>query len=243
MKNGDCRLPSGEFSDAIRTKALFVSCGISFLWIAPSNQLQHGILVSVQALSWALSKKTGSPSAKLVLVAIANYADENGFCWPSQELIARHSEQSVDSVQRRLQELIKAGFLTKKVRRRQSSLYQLLMTDIKKPQDAVSSGTIDRTKNKKPQNRVKIPQLCGSEPPILSINSKIEFEKFGKVGKKKPHHGSQTKDGRRIWLDKNTDDWNQYADDYKSAHNGLEPPTQWGGDGTWFNLVGETQFR
>ena len=56
-------------------------------------------------------------------------------------------------------------------------------------------------------------------------------------------HTIHTKDGRRIWLDKNTDDWNQYADDYKSAHNGLEPPTQWGGDGTWFNLVGETQFR
>lgn len=194
--------------------------------------------MSVQAIAWALSVKAKSPSAKLVLVTIANYADENGFCWPSQALIARQSEQSVDSVQRRLQELVIAGFLSRKVRRRKSSLYQLLMPHVKKPQSAVSSMENYGNKIKKPQNQFLIPQLCGTEPPTRTIKErKIEGSHSGKRGK--PRHGARTKDGVRLWLDFNTDEWKQYASDYRSAHNGLDPPMQWEKAGSWFNLLGE----
>jgi hypothetical protein len=40
--------------------------------------------MSVQAITWALSVKAGSPGAKAVLLALANYANEFGLCWPSQ---------------------------------------------------------------------------------------------------------------------------------------------------------------
>jgi DNA-binding transcriptional MocR family regulator len=74
--------------------------------------------MSVQAISWALSVKTGSPSAKAVLLAIANYADANGRCWPSQRRIADETEQSIDSVQRRLRDLEKGGFIARERRDR-----------------------------------------------------------------------------------------------------------------------------
>lgn len=194
--------------------------------------------MSVQAIAWALSVKTKSPSAKLVLVTIANYADEKGLCWPSQALIARQSEQSIDSVQRRLQELMAAGLLIRKIRRRQSSLYQLLIPENEKPQSAVSSSENDRTGIKIPQNQVKKPQLCGTEPSLRTIKErKIEGGHSGKKGK--PRHGMATKDRRRLWLDHGTIEWNEYARDYRSAHSGIDPPLQWAGSGTWFSLLGE----
>lgn len=202
--------------------------------------------MSVQAIGWALSVKTNSPSSKLVLVTIANYADEQGFCWPSQGLIARQSEQSVDSVQRRLKELIHLGLLDCKIRRRQSSLYQLLMPEIiKKPQIAASSPSrynASTHKPLKPQNTFLKPQLCGTEPlPSRPVKErKINETQSGKTGKQKPRHGAITKDRLRIWLDANTDEFNAYQIDYKNAHNGITQKTQWGESGSWFSLRGES---
>lgn len=69
--------------------------------------------MSVEAIAWALKIKAGSPSAKVVLLCLANYADRKGRCWPSQASLAVQTEQSVDTVQRRLAELEDLGILTK----------------------------------------------------------------------------------------------------------------------------------
>lgn len=69
--------------------------------------------MSFQAVTWAIEQKTGSPSAKAVLWSIANYANENWFAWPKQDTIAADSEQSTDSVGKRIADLIGMG----KVRR------------------------------------------------------------------------------------------------------------------------------
>lgn len=67
--------------------------------------------MSGQATGWAVSQKTGSPSAKAVLLSIANYCNKDGTTWLSQRLLADESEQSVDSVQRRLADLSERGLL------------------------------------------------------------------------------------------------------------------------------------
>lgn len=72
--------------------------------------------MSVQAITWAIKQRTGSPSAKALLFALANYADEEGTCFPGQERLAEETEQSVDSVQRRLKELEALGLLTRERR-------------------------------------------------------------------------------------------------------------------------------
>jgi hypothetical protein len=52
--------------------------------------------MSWQATAWAEKQVTGSPARKVLLLVLANYADEDGICWPSQETLAKGTEQSLD---------------------------------------------------------------------------------------------------------------------------------------------------
>lgn len=66
-------------------------------------------------MTWAIEQRAGGPRAKCVLWSIANYAGPLWFAYPKQDLIAEESEQSADSVQRYLAELVAAG-LVRRVR-------------------------------------------------------------------------------------------------------------------------------
>jgi hypothetical protein len=68
--------------------------------------------MSLDALTWASQQATGSPSAKVTLFAIANYCNPATWCgYPGQDKIAEITEQSLDSVQRRITELEAKGLL------------------------------------------------------------------------------------------------------------------------------------
>ena len=67
--------------------------------------------MSWQATAWAQAKKTGSPAKKALLLVLANYADEEGVCWPAQKTLAASTEQSVDSVQRQSRQLQAIGIV------------------------------------------------------------------------------------------------------------------------------------
>jgi SOS-response transcriptional repressor LexA len=91
--------------------------------------------MSWQAAAWTVEQETGSPHAKLILLLLANRANENGVCWPSQMNLAEQSEQSADTVQRHLKNLEKGGFI-RRVRslrtrgRWPGFIYQLLMPGV-----------------------------------------------------------------------------------------------------------------
>ncbi len=67
--------------------------------------------MSVQAITWALGCKTEKSSDKFVLVVLANYADQDGFCWPHVETISKLTLLSVRAVRRCLTRL-DGAFLT-----------------------------------------------------------------------------------------------------------------------------------
>lgn len=67
--------------------------------------------MSAQAQGWAWKVRTGNPTLKAVLVAVANYADENGLCWPSQARLARDTELSERTIARSLASLEEAGVI------------------------------------------------------------------------------------------------------------------------------------
>lgn len=54
--------------------------------------------MSIVALRWARAQTTGSGAAKAVLLILADYAGEDGVCWPSQATIAKETELSLRTV-------------------------------------------------------------------------------------------------------------------------------------------------
>lgn len=133
--------------------------------------------MSVRAISWALGAETGKPTAKLVLLALANYADDDGICWPSQARIARETEQSVDSIQRRLRDLESAGLIE---RQRRNGRYGARITDRYHlrmgpgPQSADSGhGSGKKCSLSRRANEPK-PQLCGLDIDEPSIEPSIK---------------------------------------------------------------------
>lgn len=89
--------------------------------------------MSMEALTWAWSQTVGGGRCdKLVLLALADYADENWQSFPSRRRLAERAECSVDSVDRALKRLEAAGLIGPPQRRPHdrgglsSNLYTLL---------------------------------------------------------------------------------------------------------------------
>jgi hypothetical protein len=83
------------------------------------SRLRSGAGVSIVAIAWAKSQRTGSPTLKAVLMAVADYADERGCAWPSQARLMQDTELSERAVRGALSELATLGFLRREHRRRQ----------------------------------------------------------------------------------------------------------------------------
>lgn len=66
--------------------------------------------MSIKAMNWAWEQRL-PPNSKLILMALADAADEVGQCWPRVRLIAEKCCTSERTVQRVLKELEAAGFL------------------------------------------------------------------------------------------------------------------------------------
>lgn len=87
--------------------------------------------MSIQALNWVLKQDwIENSGAKFVLMILANYADEDGVCYPSQATIARLTALKERAVRNHLAWLTEAGMITRSLRRapggfRSTDVYQL----------------------------------------------------------------------------------------------------------------------
>lgn len=75
--------------------------------------------MSKVAREWAKSQKAGSASAKIVLLVLADHADNGGLCWPSRATIAELTELSVRSVVDQLKALEARGLIARDERNRE----------------------------------------------------------------------------------------------------------------------------
>jgi hypothetical protein len=67
--------------------------------------------MSIKAMNWAWEQKL-PPSSKLILMAIADAADEEGDCWPKVKTIAKKCGVSDRTVQRVLKEFISDNLIS-----------------------------------------------------------------------------------------------------------------------------------
>lgn len=68
--------------------------------------------MSVHVTSWVWKQIIGDPEAKLVLLKLADQANDDGECWPSRRTIAAATETSISTVSRSVTYLVDRGFLT-----------------------------------------------------------------------------------------------------------------------------------
>lgn len=72
--------------------------------------------MSGKAMGWALEQTTELPVDKLILIAIANFADEHHQCFPARKTLAKLAMCSVDTVDRAIKRLIDSNMLSKDAR-------------------------------------------------------------------------------------------------------------------------------
>lgn len=72
--------------------------------------------MSYQAQNWAVRITVGSATAKAILLLIANYADEAGSCFPSQDRLAKELELSERAVRDGLARLESMGIIRRERR-------------------------------------------------------------------------------------------------------------------------------
>lgn len=84
--------------------------------------------MSVEAIAWASKQRTGSPGAKLVLIALANYANDRCECWPSQATLAEWTEQSDRTIRTHLAGLESMGLIHRQAREVAGSFTSDLIT-------------------------------------------------------------------------------------------------------------------
>ncbi len=90
--------------------------------------------MSLRATTWAWAARAGSPTAKLVLFALAEHADEVGMCWPSVARLRAGTELSERAIRTALRDLEAAGLIATEARDGQVSRYRL----------AIASGPVPR---------------------------------------------------------------------------------------------------
>ena len=79
--------------------------------------------MSVDALTWAKKQKCGAPAGKLLLMLLADYANEEGYSYPRRERIADETELSLRTVYTWIGKLEDLGLLSQVKRRSTTGLY------------------------------------------------------------------------------------------------------------------------
>jgi SOS-response transcriptional repressor LexA len=97
--------------------------------------------MAVELIEAAYRIKVGSPIRKAVLLALANHANKDGYCWPSQKLLAAETEFGLSTIRREIRALEKLGFIRMQRNYNQPSKYRLIF---RPPQRGGSTATLER---------------------------------------------------------------------------------------------------
>jgi hypothetical protein len=67
--------------------------------------------MSIEALSWALKQRVTRSSDKFVLVCMANYANDQGLCYPSVQTLSSDTSMDRKTIMVAIRRLIENGFI------------------------------------------------------------------------------------------------------------------------------------
>ena len=107
--------------------------------------------MSIQAMDWALKQPVKPAAAKLLLIAIANYANHEGKAWPSKTTLANDCCIDKSVVCRHMKTLVDLGHVTTTERRIQGvSLTSVIALNINKLGGRTGAGGVVAPMRHKP---------------------------------------------------------------------------------------------
>ena len=131
------------------------------------NRPSLGIFMSMILMAQALKMRVGNPLRKLVLIKLADNANDEGLCWPSHSNIAEHCEMSKRSVINHINALSEASYLTIipriKDNKKQSNHYQLHFEKVGVSSE--SPALPKQISSESPARGSESPALSSSESP------------------------------------------------------------------------------
>jgi len=119
--------------------------------------------MSVQFLSAAFEAQGLRPTQKLVLLALADRADQLGRCWPSYDDIRHRTGCKRNTISKALDALEEKGLLSRMHRFGSSTVYQL--TFVSDHSNSIQRGTINSIQ-RGTINSIQRGTLTVNEPPI-----------------------------------------------------------------------------
>lgn len=144
-------------------------------------------------MTWAFAIQGLGAAEKLVLLALADNADDLGRCWPSQEVIATKASVSVRTVRTHLRTLEKHGLLSRVLRNslsgRRSNLYFLnIGANIENslginPEENFAAGQ-KPPKTTRTEKVVKVGESVGNKPTGKNCRWASPPEKSGRAQRK-----------------------------------------------------------
>lgn len=147
-------------------------------------------------MNWAYQQTTGRSTAKSVLVALANQADQTGRCWPSIDYLMERTEIGRRAMIGNLAFLEEKGFIKKVVRGgtgsgRKSNVYTLNMqraADAHSPPKVqeMHKGQCADNDTKKGGNVQQMHQQCAADAPKQSKNNQLKKNNQKTIGDQEP---------------------------------------------------------
>ncbi|HIA0921830.1 TPA: helix-turn-helix domain-containing protein [Salmonella enterica subsp. enterica serovar Muenchen] len=106
--------------------------------------------MSMNLMAKAMNIKVGNPLRKLVLIKLADNANDNGECWPSYQHVADQCEVSRSTVKSHIRALEEMGLLKREFRRKgelnQSNVFYLTLDNAQQIQpESGGAGAAPRT--------------------------------------------------------------------------------------------------
>ena len=140
----------------------------------------------------AFDAKVGNPLRKLVLLKLADQANDDGLCWPSYDTVAKACEISRRSVIRHIQQLEEDGFLRiervydKEAKKNKSNRYHLTITNGEIKSLVTESHHPSDTESPLDSDTESLGSDTESPKPIIESISKPIIETKGSPSAKKP---------------------------------------------------------
>ena len=135
--------------------------------------------MSVKAVEWAFRQELPH-IRKFVLVALAEFADAGGGCFPSQATVARRCGITRETTNRAIADLKKGGLIEYRIRRRSngsdtSCSYQLLMNPAADP---VTEDDTPCHRGRHPLSPTVTPPVLRMTPITVTITVKVTLKEI-----------------------------------------------------------------